>query len=134
MSNSRKELSPLVWSIIIILSVLSSFWVESMFTKPSIEEKAKTAVELASIEKMVAEIETTNRGDILEIERNGTRLLVAVVGPRYNERHDTIFYERFGGVIRGESTAHGLLAQGVVLVYRMDTPEWKEKALEFFKQ
>lgn len=120
---------------VFLLGSLVVFFGTRLLGKPhSLEEEKMTAVETARIEKMVAEIETTNRGDILEIGRDGTRLLVAVVGPRYNRRHDTIVYERFGGSIRQETTAHGLIAGGVVRVHRMDTPEWNKKAVEFFKQ
>ena len=98
------------------------------------EEKVAAVAHAVQIQKMTAALETVNKGDILE--RSGWEgsypLVVVVSNFRNNERHDIIHYQALGAPTLNMTV--GSLAYRVVKVYRVDTPEWKEKVQQFVKQ
>ena len=111
--------------------------------KRILKEKTTRVVEVApggntvlipTIELVKVQLQTLNKGDILETrwegEWEGSSKLLVVVAVANSK--DAISYTSIGILPRVEFVND--LSKKVVRVYRVDTPEWKEKALQFIKQ
>lgn len=129
------EKGPASWLIGIFIFT-SIFYAYIVFVwDPSEKEKvAATTVSTDNFfKKMEAELETTKNGDILETrwvgEGEGSRTLWVVT---QDSKEGRVYYQVKGGSANLRSSSE--LAQRVVKIYRVGTPEWREKAEKFMKQ
>lgn len=138
MNSSKMSCRLATWVSIIVFGALFFGVGVPMVNKALVAEKATKGTEVVSTNnffgKMEAELETTKNGDILETrqieEWAGSRHTLLVV--TQDSRDGRVFYQVKGGEIFLQSSSE--LAQRIVKVYRVGTPEWREKAEEFVKQ
>ena len=137
MSDNEKILITAISTLLI--SCLIIYWAAD--PKPVMFGKKTAGVaEAVQIKSIKAELEITNKGDILETrwegEWEGSYQLMVVVHNfmRNDKRHDTIHYQTIGPLATQNMTTIDDLVHRVVKVYRVDTPEWKEKAQQFVRQ
>ncbi len=124
------------FGVVPILALVSYAFYQGNQKTPA--EKVVAAAEAANVEKMRGELETVNKGDILEThwegDLEGSYQLLVVVNPLSGDgKRDSIHYQTLGAHVTQNMPVQGLVHR-VVRVYRIDTPEWKEKAQQFVRQ